>query len=119
MLSKTFLNKIKGKLLSEKHEILDKTTSIRSPDIDTDGDETDEIQGNILIEINNQLNIRNNIKLAQIDSALKRIEDSTYGVCQDCEEIIPEKRLSHNPYFLTCVACAEEREAEDKQRKRF
>lgn len=117
MLSKTFLRKTKVTLLSCRDELLGKSS--QRPDIDVDGDETDEIQGNILIDLHNQLNTRNNEKLKQIDDALKRIEDRSYGICQDCDEPIPEKRLLVNPYFLTCVACAEEREAEDKQRKRF
>jgi DnaK suppressor protein len=116
MLSKTFLKKIKERLLNERHELSEK--SVRRPDIDTDGDETDEIQGNMLIELHNQLNTRNHVKLKQIADALQRVDDKSYGVCQDCEEDIPEKRLLINPYFLTCISCAEEREAEDKQRKR-
>jgi len=115
MLTKAFLLKTKKRLLSERNELVEKST--QRPDIDTDGDETDEIQGNQLIELQNQLNTRNHAKLKQINDALRRLEDKTYGVCQDCEENIPEKRLSVNPYFLTCVACAEEREREDKRKR--
>lgn len=118
MLNKTFLKKTKEKLLSQRDELLGKSVQ-KHHDIDTDGDETDEIQANILIELHNQLHTRNNSKLSQIESALQRIEDKSYGICQDCAEPIPEKRLLANPYFLTCISCAEEREAEDKQRKRF
>lgn len=114
-MNKTFLKKTKEKLISQKDELLGK--SVHRHDIDTDGDETDEIQGNILIDLNNQLHTRNNDKLNQIDDALKRIEDRSYGICQDCGESIPEKRLLINPHFLTCVSCAEEREAEAKQRR--
>lgn len=117
MLSKIFLKKTKDRLLSERNELSNK--SIKRPDIDTDGDETDKIQGNLLIDLHNQLNTRNHAKLTQINDALQRMDDKTYGICQDCEEDIPEKRISVNPYFLTCVACAEEREAEDKQRKKL
>jgi DnaK suppressor protein len=116
-MNKTFLQKMKSLLLAEKQEILKKSTD-QEVSVDTEGDETDEIQGNMLIELNNQLTSRNHAKLNQIDAALKRIEDKTYGICQDCEEKIPEKRLLMNPYFQTCVSCAEEREAEERQRKR-
>lgn len=117
-MNKTFLNKIKSLLLAEKEAIL-KQSNHQDDDVDHEGDETDEIQANQLVEMNNQLNARNTAKLSQIEAALKRIDDKTYGKCQDCEEQIPEKRLLHNPHFLTCVSCAEEREAEEKQRKRF
>lgn len=116
-MNKTFLQKMKKLLLAEKQELL-KRSSDQEAIVDTEGDETDEIQGNILIELNNQLTTRNNAKLNQIETALKRIDDKTYGICQDCEDPIPEKRLLMNPYFQICVSCAEEREAEEKQRKR-
>jgi len=116
-MNKTFIKKVKDLLLAQKKDIL--AQSATQIEVDTDGDETDEIQANILIGLNNQLNSRNLEKLAQIDTALKRIEEGTYGLCQDCEDPINEKRLLSNPHFQTCIACAEEREAEEKQRKRF
>jgi len=116
-MNKTFLQKMKNLLLEQREELAKQVS--KQIDVDTDGDETDEIQANILIDLNNQLSTRNSAKLNQIESALKRIEEKTYGLCQDCEDPIPEKRLLSNPYFQTCVSCAEEREAEEKQRKRF
>jgi len=117
MFTKSFLKKIKEQLLQEKEILSGK--SIYRADIDTDGDDTDEVQGNMLIELESQLNYRNNQKINKINDALEKIEDKTYGLCQECEEEIPEKRLFHNPYFVICVSCAEERETEIKQRKRF
>ena len=115
-MNKAFLLKVKNILLSEKDVIMKQTK--RDVDIDTDGDETDEIQAGILIDINNQLTTRNSEKLVQIAEALHRVDNKTYGLCLDCGEMIPEKRLLINPYFQTCISCAEEREAEVKQRKR-
>lgn len=114
MSSKTFLKKIKEKLLQEKQEIEDRTK--HRPDIDTDGDETDEIQGNMLIEMQNHLNTRDQTKLTQINEALNKIEEQKYGICHDCEDDIHEKRLLANPYFTLCVSCAEERELERKRK---
>ena len=116
-MNKTFLHKMKDLLTEQKEEILKQAAQEIS--VDTEGDETDEVQGNMLIELNNALNTRNAAKLAQIESALKRMESGTYGLCQDCEDPIPEKRLLSNPHFQTCVSCAEEREAEEKQRKKY
>lgn len=114
-MNKTFLAKMKKTLLVQKQEIL-KQVKRQEIDVDTEGDETDEIQGNMLIELTNQLNTRQSAKLAQIETALKRIEDKSYGKCQDCDEAIPDKRLLINPHFQTCISCAEEREAEEKQK---
>lgn len=116
-MNKAFLKKMKDLLLEQKQEIVNHTKQEIA--VDTEGDETDEVQGNMLMELSNQLNTRNAAKLSQIESALKRIDDGTYSLCQDCEDPIPEKRLLSNPHFQTCVSCAEEREAEEKQRKKF
>jgi DnaK suppressor protein len=117
MLNKSFLTKMKELLLSQKKEILAQVQQER--DIDTEGDETDLIQGTMIAEMNNRLTSRATFKLKQIDDALQRIDKQTYGLCQDCEESIPEKRLILNPHFQTCVSCAEDRETEEKQRKRL
>lgn len=113
-MNKTFLQKMKALLSEQKKELLKQVEQEVS--VDTEGDETDEIQANILIELNNQLSARNSIKISQIDAALKRIEDKTYGLCLDCEEAIPEKRLMANPHAQLCVSCAEDREKEEKRK---
>jgi DnaK suppressor protein len=44
--------------------------------------------------------------LEQIDAALKRIEEGTYGQCQECGREIPKTRLDAIPYASLCVKCA-------------
>lgn len=117
MHTKKFLANIKNRLTEEKKDRLQRSS--QRIDIDTDGDETDEVQGNIQIELFNQFAKLNKIKIGLIDEALERIENQTYGICVDCEEQIPEKRLVNSPYFTTCVSCAEERELQEKQHRRF
>jgi RNA polymerase-binding protein DksA len=48
--------------------------------------------------------------LAGIDSALKRIEEGTYGVCSTCGKAIPEGRLEALPWATLCIGCQRERE---------
>ncbi len=45
--------------------------------------------------------------LEQIELALERIEDGTYGICDDCECKIPKTRLNAIPFARSCVKCAE------------
>lgn len=56
-----------------------------------------------------------NIKrtLQQIEEALHRIDDGTYGVCTVCGQLIRKPRLVNQPFVLTCMECqsAMEREA--------
>lgn len=48
--------------------------------------------------------------LAQTEDALRRIEDNTYGICEDCEKPIPKARLNAILYAKLCVKCASEAE---------
>lgn len=120
-MDKKFIEDMKNLLLAQRQYLLklNMDARVEKNEIDIDGDETDEIQGNLILEMHNQLNSRNNEKLNKIDAALDRIKDGTYGICEDCEEDIPQKRLETNPYITICVCCAEDREAEAKQRKRY
>lgn len=114
-MKKNFLEKIKKILLTQKLEF----ESINySNDIDIEGDETDEIQGILIANVNNQLLSRNREKILQIENALKKIENGSFGLCEECEEQIAEKRLEINPYFSNCIACAEQKEFENKQKRR-
>ena len=43
--------------------------------------------------------------IAEIDAALKRIEDGTYGTCTNCGREIPRERLEANPWASLCIDC--------------
>jgi DnaK suppressor protein len=43
-----------------------------------------------------------------VNSALQRIEEGSYGTCQRCEEPISPKRLTAIPWAKYCVRCQEE-----------
>jgi len=45
--------------------------------------------------------------LESIDSALYRIEGGDYGYCDNCGELIQEKRLEALPWAHHCVKCQE------------
>ena len=44
--------------------------------------------------------------LDQIEAAIQRIEDGSYGRCEKCGEEIPKSRLDAIPYAADCVRCA-------------
>jgi DnaK suppressor protein len=48
--------------------------------------------------------------LAQIETSLERIEEGTYGQCEECGVRIPKSRLNAIPYAILCVRCAEQQE---------
>ena len=43
--------------------------------------------------------------LEEIDAALRRLDDGTYGTCPDCLLSIPAERLEILPYARFCVSC--------------
>jgi len=45
--------------------------------------------------------------LYEIDEALQRLEDNTYGVCEGCQTKIPKKRLEVAPWARYCIKCQE------------
>jgi DnaK suppressor protein len=48
--------------------------------------------------------------LDQIEAAIERIEDGSYGRCETCDAQIPKARLEALPYAAQCVRCASEQE---------
>ena len=46
-----------------------------------------------------------NRTIQQIDEALHRIDDGTYGVCTSCGQLIRKPRLLNQPFVLTCMEC--------------
>ena len=48
--------------------------------------------------------------LAEIDAALRRIENGTYGTCTNCGKQIPEERLEALPWATLCIDCQRQRE---------
>ena len=48
--------------------------------------------------------------LADIDAALKRITEGTYGICTNCGEPIAVERLEALPWATLCIDCKRDRE---------
>jgi RNA polymerase-binding protein DksA len=48
--------------------------------------------------------------LAEIDGALKRIEEGTYGTCTNCDRPIAVERLEALPWATLCIDCQRDRE---------
>jgi len=68
-------------------------------------------------EIEYRLSERESQAIADIDQALMRIEEGTYGVCVRCGKEIPERRLEAVPtarYDAECQAIVEQGTGEDE-----
>ena len=54
--------------------------------------------------------------LYEIDEALKRIEEGTYGDCLSCGKKITPQRLKALPYAALCINCQETEEKKGKEK---
>ena len=112
------LAKYKKLLLEEKQRILNnsknalKSELVLSPD--DLPDETDlaasEINQNLIFKLRD----RERQLLAKIDEALGRMDEGSFGICQDCEEPIEPRRLEARPVSTLCIACKEKQEHREK-----
>jgi len=53
---------------------------------------------------------RREAMLRDIEAALKRIDEGSYGLCRDCDEVIDPRRLEIDPTVLRCIDCASKSE---------
>ena len=55
--------------------------------------------------------------IKKIQAALQRIDEGTYGVCEDCGEDISISRLKARPVTRLCIKCKENQEMNEKHRR--
>lgn len=48
--------------------------------------------------------------LEQVEAALQRLDEGTYGVCSICDQPINPERLSAVPHAITCIRCQTQKE---------
>jgi DnaK suppressor protein len=77
---------------------------------DASGDSADQAFGSGSDEVAFQLAELESRELNQIERALGRLKQGTYGVCEGCHKKIPVARLNALPFSTTCIECQREME---------
>ena len=74
------------------------------------GDEADA--GTKTFEREHEMSLANNIRdlLLQVERAMARLDDGTYGRCENCSNPIPKARLQAAPRATLCVSCKQREE---------
>jgi len=54
--------------------------------------------------------------IGKIKEALDRIDNGSYGICEECEEEIFEERLKARPVTTLCIECKKKQEFEERAR---
>jgi DnaK suppressor protein len=76
-------------------------------------DEIDQASVDVEQAMRMRLCNREALYLKKVNEALERIEDGTFGECEDCGENIELKRLEARPTATLCVGCKEEQERKE------
>ena len=130
-ISKTYIPKEKEKYMCPKHleffkrKLLDwkkdlkrsNNEAIYNASMDDNSSSADIVdQASSYTEKNVEMRaINRQIKLiSKIDSALKKIQNGTYGYCEDTGEPIGLKRLIARPVANLCIAAQERHEKDEK-----
>ena len=74
------------------------------------GDQVDQSTMESEYNLSARLKGRNFIYLKKVQTALQRIEEGTFGECQECGADISAKRLLARPTASKCLCCKEEEE---------
>jgi DnaK suppressor protein len=105
---------LEGEVEHLKEEIRDAEQEIAGLFRDgSDGAGNDQADvGSTTLERYHELSLANNARdmLNQIEFALTRIDDGTYGVCENCGNAIGKGRLQAFPRATLCVSCKERQE---------
>jgi RNA polymerase-binding protein DksA len=101
-------------LLSEVRDELDNPDDQHRIDLlnSEPGDIGDESLANALADFNMERLNRHIQGLRDIETALQRIKEGTYGVCIDCGDDVGFTRLQAYPTAKRCIVCQEKRERE-------
>jgi RNA polymerase-binding transcription factor DksA len=111
-----FLDEVRELLIADRAIYQEQATSLRAEADslalerepgDVQFDEESGEGGTVTVDRERNLALSGQALLAveEIDDALKRIDDRTYGYCERCFQPIPKPRLRALPYARLCVAC--------------
>ena len=117
-LKKKELKRFRELLLEKKDEILRNAKRTLNEDMTLDSDdladEMDLASSEYLQSFTFRLRGREKTFLKKIDHALAKIDDGTFGICEDCGEAIHVKRLDARPETTLCIRCKEDQERIEK-----
>jgi DnaK suppressor protein len=108
---KTDLERYRSQLLGKRAELFERIRAARSNE--TQGadkgapDLGDRALSTVLREMSYHLSGSEQKILRQVDGALERVEDGSYGSCSNCGKAIHKARLDAVPWAVHCVACQE------------
>ena len=113
-MNKTQLKKFRDLLESKRSEIVRRAQQTLNEDMALDSDdlpdEMDLASSEYLQSFTFRLRGREKVFLDKIQKALDRIDNGSFGMCEECGEPISMKRLEARPETTLCIRCKEDQE---------
>jgi DnaK suppressor protein len=117
-MKKTELKRFKTTLEEKKQALVRNAEQTMAEDMALDvnelPDEMDLASSEYMQSFTFRLRGREKVFLDKIERALRKIDDGSFGTCENCEEPISVKRLEARPETTLCIRCKEEQEREEK-----
>ena len=112
--TKNELEAIKQELLNRKQDLDQKLTQLNEKVTDErEMDPADQAASSTMEQLKSSFQNTELDEYKNIELALEKIEDGSYGICQDCGEPIQDKRLRLYPNAARCLRCQEAAEEKD------
>ncbi len=119
MLTEKKKERVKKELNSRLNDLLrdaNKTVSVMTDQGGSFPDPTD--RASMESDRNFELRIRDRERrlISKIKDAIDRLEQGTYGICEECGEEISEERLEARPVTTLCIDCKKKQENDERVR---
>jgi DnaK suppressor protein len=99
-------------LLAEANSLVNRITRLKNDSPDPIDQASLEADRKFTVRIKQ----REGTLIREINHALERLEEGTFGLCQECGKEISEKRLKAHPMTALCIQCQREQETKERVR---
>ncbi|MGB3051672.1 MAG: TraR/DksA C4-type zinc finger protein [Polyangiales bacterium] len=117
-MKKTELKRFRANLEEKRDAVIRRARETMDQDMTLDKselpDEMDLASSEYMQSFTFRLRGRERVFLQKIEKALKKLDEGTFGVCDDCEEPISLKRLEARPETELCIRCKEDQERTER-----
>jgi DnaK suppressor protein len=117
-MKKAELEKFRKLLEAKRREIIRRAQQTLDEDMALDADdlpdEMDLASSEYLQSFTFRLRGREKLFLEKIQKAIDKIEDGSFGTCEECGSPISIKRLEARPETTLCIRCKEDQERVEK-----
>lgn len=109
------LNRFRRSIVGEINRIQDATEIIKREirdncELNPLKDEMDASRDELSLKSQVQIHNQSASKLGDLQAALARLDQGTFGLCQDCGDRIEIRRLEAKPSAAFCICCQDNKE---------